>query len=58
VWNHGVAAAEWILGIAQWVVFWCWLWEPDVASVAAEMAGFQRFGDVFFNDNGAAGGVD
>ena len=34
------------------------LWEPDVAAVAAEMAGLEGCGDVFFHDDGAAGGVD
>ena len=34
------------------------LGEPDVAAVAAEVAGFEGFGDVFFDDDGAAGGVD
>lgn len=55
---HGVSAAEWVLGVAQDVVFGCWLWEPDVASVAAEVARLEGFGDVFFDDDGTAGGVD
>lgn len=55
--HHGVSAAEGVLGVAERMVFWCWLWEPDVAAVAAEVAGLEGFGDVFFYDDGAAGGV-
>jgi hypothetical protein len=39
------------------MVFWCWLREPDVAAVAAEVARREGFGNVFFDDDGAAGGV-
>jgi len=31
--------------------------EPDVAAVAAEVAGFESCCDIFFYDDGAAGGV-
>lgn len=55
---HGVPAAERVLGVAERVVLWCRLGEPDVAAVAAEVAGFEGFGYVFFYDDGAAGGVD
>lgn len=34
------------------------LGEPDVSTVAAEVAGFEGVGDIFFDDDGAAGGVD
>ena len=34
------------------------LGEPDVTPVAAEVAGFEGFGDVFLDDDGTAGGVD
>jgi hypothetical protein len=40
------------------MVLGCRLGEPDVAAVAVQMAGFEGFGDVFFNDDGAAGCVD
>ena len=56
--DHGVAAAEGVLGVAERVVFRCGLREPDVAAVAAEVAALEGFGDVFFDDDGAAGGVD
>ena len=36
--DHGVSAAEGVLGVAEDVVFWCGLREPDVSSVAAEVA--------------------
>ena len=56
--HHGVSASEGVLGVSEGMVLGCWLREPDVAAVAAEVAGFQGFGDVFFDDDGAAGGVD
>jgi hypothetical protein len=55
--NHGVSASEGVLGIAERMVFWCWLGEPDVTAVAAEVARFESCGNVFFYDDGATGGV-
>ena len=56
--HHCVSTAEGVLGVAKNVVLGRWLREPDVAAVAAEMAGFEGVGDVFFDHYGAAGGVD
>ena len=56
--HHGVPASEGVLGRAERVVFGSGLREPDVAAVAAQVAGFERFGHVFFDDDGAAGRVD
>ena len=36
--DHGVSAAEGVLCVAEGVVLGCWLREPDVSSVAAEVA--------------------
>lgn len=58
VWHHGIAAAPGTLDVAEWVVLGRGLGEPDVAAVAAQVAGFDGVGDVFFDDDGAAGGVD
>jgi len=55
--HHGVAAAERVLCVAERVVFGRRLREPDVATVALEVSGFDRFSDVFFDDDGTAGGV-
>jgi hypothetical protein len=55
--DHGVSASEWVLGVAEGMIFGCGLREPDVASVAAEVARLEGLGDVFFYDDGAAGGV-
>ena len=38
VWDHGVSAAEGVLGVAEWVLLRRRLREPDVPSVAAEVA--------------------
>jgi hypothetical protein len=56
--DHGVPAAPGILGVAKRVIFGRRLGEPDIAAVAVQLAGFEGFGDVFFDDDGAAGGVD
>jgi hypothetical protein len=56
--NHGVSATEGVLGVAEWVVLGCWLREPDVSSVTAEVAGLEGLSDVFLDDDGTSGGVD
>lgn len=56
--NHGVSTAEWVLCVAEDVVLWCWLREPDVSTVTAEVTGGQRLGDVLLDDNGTTGRVD
>jgi hypothetical protein len=56
--HHCIAASPWVLGVAERVVLWCWLREPDVAAVAAEVARLEGVGDVFLDDDGAAGSVD
>ena len=59
VWNCGVATAPvHVLGVAEWVILRCWLREPDITAVAAELAGLERLGNILLDDNGAAGGVD
>jgi hypothetical protein len=56
--NHGVSATEGVLGVAERVVFGCWLREPDVTTVATEVAGGEGLSNVFLDDDGATGGVD
>lgn len=56
--NGGVAAAPWVLGVAEWVVLWCWLWEPDVTTVPTELSALECLGDILLDDNGATGGID
>ena len=59
VWHGGVASAPvLILSVTQWVLLGCGLWEPDVTTVATELAGLERLSDVLLHDNGAAGCVD
>ena len=36
--DHGIPAVHGILGVAERVIFGCWLWEPDVAPVTTEVA--------------------
>ena len=56
--NHGIPALHGILGIAKRVVFGCWLWEPDVASVATEVARLESLSNILLDNDGTAGGVD
>lgn len=56
--NHGVASAPWVGGSAERVVPRSGLGEPDVTTVAAEVAGLEGVGDVLLDNNGATGGVD
>ena len=56
--NHGVASAEGVLCVAEWVILGCRLWEPDIAPVAAEMAALESFCYVFLHDDSTAGGID
>jgi len=56
--RHGVTASPWVLGGAERVVLGCWLREPDITTVSAELAGLDGLGDVFLDDNGTTSGVD
>ena len=56
--NHGVASTPGVGGIAERVVLGSGLGEPDVTSVAAEVAGLEGLGDVLLDDDGATGCVD
>lgn len=56
--DHGVAAAEGVLGVAQRVVLGCGLGEPHVTTVATELAGLEGVGNILLDNDGATGGVD
>ena len=56
--NCGISTAKLVLGVAERMILRGGLREPYVSTVPAEVAGFERGGDVFFDDNGATGGVD
>ena len=59
VWDHGVSTTP--AGVrrgSEWVVLWCWLWEPDVTTVATELAALESLGDVLLDDDGTTSGVD
>lgn len=59
VWNSGVSAAPVdVRGVAEWVVLWCWLWEPHVTTVATELARLEGVSDILLDDNGTTGSVD
>lgn len=56
--NHGVAAAKGVLGSSQGVVTGSGLGEPDITTIAGEVAGLESRGHVFLDDDGATGRVD
>lgn len=56
--DHGVSATKGVLGVAQDVVLGCRLGEPDITTVAAQVAALEGLGDVLLDDNGATGRVD
>lgn len=56
--HHRITSSVGVLGVSEWVVLGCGLWEPDVAAVAAEVAGGQSGRDVFFYYYRAAGCID
>ena len=47
-----------VLCISERVLFWCWLWEPDVTTVATKVAGLECFCYVFLDDDGASRSID
>lgn len=56
---HGVPAAPGgVRRVAERVVLWCWLREPNVTTVATELAGLEGLGDILLDDDGTTGGVD
>lgn len=56
--GHGVAEAEGVDGGAERVVGRGGLGEPDITTVAGEVAGAKSLGNVLLDDDGATGGVD
>ncbi len=56
--NHGVPAAEGVLGVTERVVLWCGLREPHITTIAAKMTGLQRVSNVLLDDDGTTSGVD
>lgn len=56
--NHGVASAPWVLSVSERVVLGRWLREPDITTVATEVAGLERISNILLDDDGATGGVD
>lgn len=56
--NSGVSAAPWVLGGTERVVLGSWLWEPDITTVAAELAALKRLSNVFLDNNGTTSGID
>jgi hypothetical protein len=56
--NHGVTAAEGVLGSAEDVVTRSGLGEPNITTVAGKVAGLEGGSDILLDDDGATGGVD
>ena len=56
--NHGVAAAPWVGGKAEWVVLGGRLGEPDITTIAIEVTGLESLGDILLDDDGTTSSVD
>lgn len=56
--DHGVTAAEGVLGVAERVVLGRGLREPHITTVATKVTALEGGGDVLLDDDGATGGVD
>jgi len=56
--NRGVATAPGVLGVAERVVLGGGLGEPDVTTVAAEVARLEGLGNVLLDDDSTTGRVD
>lgn len=56
--DHGVSTAPWALDIAERVVLWCGLREPNITTITTELARLDGFGDVLLDDDGSTSGVD
>ena len=57
-WRVESGHTEGVVGVAQRMFLWCGLWEPDVTTVAAEVARLDCLSDIFLDDDGATGSVD
>lgn len=56
--DHGVTAAPGVLGVAQRVVLGSGLGEPDITTVATEVARLEGLGDILLDDDSTTGSVD
>jgi hypothetical protein len=56
--DHGVAATEGVLGVAEGMVLGSGLGEPNVTAIASKVARLEGLGNVLLYDDGATGGVD
>ena len=56
--NSGVPTAPRVLRVSEWVVLGSRLWEPDITTIAAEVAGFDSLCDVLLDDNGTTSSVN
>ncbi|KAH3671631.1 hypothetical protein OGAPHI_000336 [Ogataea philodendri] len=56
--SHGVTSTVLVGHGSPWVVLWSWLREPDVSTVASELARLDCGCNVLSNTDGTSGGVD
>lgn len=55
--HHGIATTPGVLGVAERVVLGSGLGEPDITTVAAEVARLEGLGNVLLDNDSATGGV-
>lgn len=56
--DHSIATTPWVQGVAERVILGSGLGEPDVTTVAAEVAVLEGFGNIFLDDNSTTSSVD
>lgn len=56
--DHGITTTPGVLGVAERVVLGGGLGEPDVTTVATEVAGLESLSDIFLDNDSATGGVN
>jgi hypothetical protein len=56
--NHAIATVHGVLCVAERMILWCGLWEPDITTIAVKVATLQCLGNILLDNDGAPGSVD
>lgn len=56
--NSGIATTPWVLGITKGMVLGSGLREPNISSVASQVARLEGLGDVLLDDDGTTSSID
>lgn len=56
--NHGISTSEGVLCVAERVLLWCWLREPDISTVTAKVAALKSLSNILLDDDGTTCSVN